>query len=202
MSLLSPWEDTIWLSHGSTDLTLWARGIVMGSNWVLEETADLYREGFNPVMTARDMEQFNDVPLIPELSDEQKRVERCDALCLVFPIWWFAMPAMMKGWFDRVWSAGWAYTWKHDPQGSLLAPRPCTMLIPAGASQAMEDEWGCLDRLEHILRVGVLGYCGVEPLKIHFLLDSAFEKGRLCEHLETAFEAGQTILQPVQARTN
>jgi len=36
--VLRPWEDTIWLSHGSTDLTLWARGIVMGSNWDVEVT--------------------------------------------------------------------------------------------------------------------------------------------------------------------
>jgi len=159
------------------------------------ETADLYTEGFDPVMTARDMEQFNDVPMIPALQNEQARVERCDALCLVFPIWWFGMPAMMKGWLDRVWSAGWAYDWKHDPQGSLLKPRPCTLLIPVGASQTMEDEWGCLDRLEHILRVGVLGYCGVEPINIHFLLDSAFETEHQVDHLETAFKAGQTILQ-------
>jgi len=101
---------------------------------------------------------------------------------------------MMKGWLDRVWSAGWAYDWKHDPQGSLLEPRPCTLLIPVGASQTMEDEWGCIGRLEHILRVGVLGYCGVEPINIHFLLDSEFDTGRQVHHLDTAFAAGPTIL--------
>ncbi len=34
--VLWPWKDTIWLSHGNTDLTLWARGIVMGSDWDVE----------------------------------------------------------------------------------------------------------------------------------------------------------------------
>ena len=34
--VLYPWKDTIWLSHGNTDLTLWARGIVMGSDWNIE----------------------------------------------------------------------------------------------------------------------------------------------------------------------
>ncbi|MBT6204640.1 MAG: NAD(P)H dehydrogenase [Rhodospirillaceae bacterium] len=157
------------------------------------ETADLYAEGFDPLMTARDMERFNDVAMIPELQAEQARVEQCDALCMIFPIWWFGMPAMMKGWLDRVWSAGWAYACKHDPKGSLLKPRPCTMLIPVGASAEMEAEWGCLERLDHIYRVGVMGYCGTDPINIHFLLDAAFEKGQHAAHLETAYEAGQTI---------
>ena len=109
------------------------------------------------------------------------------------------MPAMMKGWFDRIWSAGWAYTWKHVPKGSLLKPRPCTMLIPTGVGQAMENEWGCLERVDHILRVGVLCCFGLEPINIHFLMDSAFEIGAHAQHLETAFEAGQSILRQPQS---
>ncbi len=159
------------------------------------EHADLHAEGFDPVMTARDLEQFNDVPMVPEIQAEQARVENADALCLIFPIWWFSMPAMMKGWLDRVWSAGWAYDWKHDPNGSLLKPRPCTVLVPVGASPEMEANWGCLERLDHIWRVGVLGYCGVDPINIHFLLDSAFEKGEHEGHLETAYEAGKSICE-------
>ena len=163
------------------------------------ERADLYAEGFDPVMTARDMEQFVGREMPGPILAEQDRVERADALCLIFPVWWFSMPAMMKGWLDRVWSAGWAYAWQHDPKGSLLKPRPCTLLVPVGAYAQMEAEWGCLERLDHIWRVGVLGYCGVDPIDIRFLLDSAFDKGEHEKHLATAYEAGKTICDGVKA---
>ena len=103
------------------------------------------------------------------------------------------MPAMMKGWLDRVWSADWAYAWKHDPEGSLLGARPLTILMPTGASQKQILELGCEDRLDHVWRHGVYGYCGVDPVNIHFLLDSAFDKGAHDLHLETAYAAGRQI---------
>lgn len=161
----------------------------------LVEIADLYREGFEPVMSLRDLEQFDGVAMPPEVLAEQARVENCDALCLVFPIWWYGMPAMLKGWLDRVWSAGWAYTWEHDPEGSLLEPRPLTLLAPAGASLRLIEKYGVEDRLDHILRYGVFGYCGVEPIRIHLLLESALENGPQNIHLDTAYEAGLQIAE-------
>ena len=157
------------------------------------EAADLYREGFDPVMSERDMQQFQGVEMPVDVRTEQARVERADALCLIFPMWWYGMPAMMKGWLDRVWSAGWAYDWEHDPEGSLLAPRPLSLLVPTGASQALITKYGCEERLDHVWRYGVYGYCGVEPIRIHLLLDSAFPGDAQAQHLETAFQAGLQI---------
>ncbi len=157
------------------------------------EAADLYREGFDPVMLEADMRQFDGVPMPADVLAEQARVERADALCLIYPLWWYGMPAMMKGWLDRVWSAGWAYEWKHDPEGSLLKPRPLTLLLPTGASRKQIDEFGCEDRLDHVWRHGVFGYCGVDSIRIHFLLDSAFDKGAHAVHFETTYEAGRQV---------
>ncbi len=157
------------------------------------EHADLYVEGFEPVMIARDMEQFDSRKMAGEIHAERDRVERADALCLIFPVCWFSMPAMMKGWLDCVWSAGWACAGQHDPKGSLLKPRPCTLLVPVGASERMEADWGCLERLDHIWRVGVLGYCGVDPIDIRFLLDWPWIHGRMTGYLNTAYEAGKII---------
>ncbi len=161
------------------------------------DIADLYREGFDPTLSERDLMQFQGVEMPEDVLAYQSRVEQADALCLVFPTWWYGMPAMMKGWFDRVWSADWAYQWKHDPVGSLLPSRPCTLLIPTGASERMEADWRCVERLEHIYRKGVLGYCGVDPVKIHFLLDSAEYGSRKTreDHLLTAYHAGLTCLE-------
>jgi NAD(P)H dehydrogenase (quinone) len=157
------------------------------------ELADLYAEHFDPILTERDLQQFKGAVMPDDVLVEQARVERCDALCLVFPMWWYGPPAMMKGWFDRVWSAGWAYQWQHDPEGSLLAARPCTMLIPMGASDAQLKRWGYREEIEHLWRYGILGYCGVDPIRIELLTDSAFESGAHSKHLDVAYEAGRAI---------
>jgi NAD(P)H dehydrogenase (quinone) len=157
------------------------------------EVADLYAERFDPVMTERDLQQFDGIAMPEAIQREQARIERADALCLVYPVWWYGMPAMMKGWFDRVWSAGWAYHWQHDPEGSLLNARPCTMLIPLGASDKQLQRWGYRDEIEHLWRYGVLGYCGVDPIRIELLTDSAFDSGTHARHLEVATAAGRAI---------
>lgn len=172
-------------------LDRFAAGVVSAGH--THETADLYREGFNPVMSVRDMQQFENVPMPADVQDEQRRIENCDAMCWIFPMWWWGMPAMLKGWLDRVWSAGWAYKSEHDPEGSLLSSRPLTCLVPTGASIKMINKYGFEEQLDNILRAGVFGYCGMDPIRIHFLLDCAFDTGVHSAHLDTAYEAGRCI---------
>ena len=156
------------------------------------EIADLYRVDFSPVMSQRDLQQFDNVVMPDDVLREQARVERSDALCFIFPIWWYSMPAMIKGWLDRVWSAGWAYQPAYIPEGSLLDSRPCTLLVPTGTTPSHMEQWRYDQEIDHVWRYGVLGYCGVDPIRIHFLLDSQEDtgKGTHAAHLETVYNAG------------
>ena len=138
----------------------------------------------------------------PPILAEQARVEQSDALCLVFPLWWWNMPAMLKGWLDRVWSAEWAYHWEHDPSGSLLEPRPCTLLVPAGASSRMMGEHGYDRKIDLLWRRGVLDYCGMTPIAIHLLLDSVWKPEKRAQHLLTAYRAGLHCMQAPQRLPN
>ena len=68
---------------------------------------DLYEESFNPVFTP--YERINHVGNIdaklqqlPELRPYVENLQWCEALVLVYPTWWGAQPAIMKGWIDRV----------------------------------------------------------------------------------------------------
>ena len=75
------------------------------------EWADLAAEGFDPAMPVADEPDWDD----PErrysaaLQAEMARVERNEASVLIYPVWWWSMPALLKGWIDRVWNHGWAY---------------------------------------------------------------------------------------------
>ena len=67
------------------------------------DDCDLYAEGFDPVMPADHLACYHDVPANrqPVLSYVE-RLLRAQALVLVFPVWNFGLPAMLKGFFDRV----------------------------------------------------------------------------------------------------
>ncbi|MFO1088518.1 MAG: NAD(P)H-dependent oxidoreductase [Hyphomicrobiales bacterium] len=88
--------------------------------------SDLYAMGFNPVTGPGDftgeranpdvlsiaLEQTKAVEtgtLAPDIVAEQEKLARADLLILQFPIWWFGMPAILKGWADRVFARGFAY---------------------------------------------------------------------------------------------
>lgn len=71
---------------------------------------DLYQDGFNPVMDVVDLRLFAQ----GETTDDQVRqyqqlLATCDELVLIYPIWWSGMPAILKGFLDKVWLPGFAY---------------------------------------------------------------------------------------------
>lgn len=155
------------------------------------EVADLYREGFNPVMGERDLQVFQSSQPPEDVLKEQLRIERADGLCCIFPIWWYGMPAMLKGWFDRVWTPGWAYEWVEQTSGSLLEPRPCTFIMPIGSNKARLEKWGYDKHLDNIWRNGVLDFCGVDPIDVHFLMDTdGFNRDPFSKHLERVYQIG------------
>jgi putative NADPH-quinone reductase len=74
------------------------------------DDCDLYAMGFDPVMKPAERRAHNTAH--PDLSLVEHHVERlraADALVLCFPVWWYGMPAILKGYFDRVWVNGVAF---------------------------------------------------------------------------------------------
>jgi putative NADPH-quinone reductase len=70
----------------------------------------LDKEGFNPAMTAEDLKGFVDgAPVDPKVIEYRERMEKADHLVFIFPIWWELMPAMTKGFIDKVIFPGVAY---------------------------------------------------------------------------------------------
>ena len=73
----------------------------------------LDKEGFNPVMTAEDLKAFVDRnPVDPQVIEYKKRLSQADHLVFIFPVWWELMPALTKGFIDKVIFPGAAYEYK------------------------------------------------------------------------------------------
>jgi NAD(P)H dehydrogenase (quinone) len=74
------------------------------------EVRNLYAEGFVPALTAEERGRYHDVSgNLAGIEDHVESLRRAEALLLVYPTWWYGMPAMLKGWFDRVWAPGVAF---------------------------------------------------------------------------------------------
>ncbi len=96
-----------------------SRGLQQGNHQV--DLFHLDHDGFNPAMTKDDLKAFvNHQPIDPQVIDYNKRLAKADHLVFIFPIWWDLMPAMTKGFVDRVLFPGIVYD--HHPRGFGLVP--------------------------------------------------------------------------------
>ncbi len=74
------------------------------------EFVDLYREDFDPILYEHDEPSDGTLESYSEdIQTEFLRINRNEAVVMVFPVWWWSMPAMLKGWIDRVWNYGLTY---------------------------------------------------------------------------------------------
>lgn len=82
----------------------------------------LDKDNFNPVMTSGDLKAFRDKkPVDPKVLEYNERIKEADHLVFIFPIWWELMPALMKGFVDKVIFPGVAYDYK-DASNTYMKP--------------------------------------------------------------------------------
>ncbi len=157
------------------------------------ELADLHAEGFDPRWSMDDITAEGGPSPLADIAKEQARIARADAICFVFPLFWWGMPAMTKGWVDRVFTWGWAYDQLEDPEKSLLRPRSGLLLVPAGARSDEMAERGYLEALETAWIKGTFGF---SPRRLELLCGATGSARRRQALLEKSFEAGYALASP------
>ena len=157
------------------------------------ELADLNAEGFDPRWSMADIEADRTGQTPADVLNEQARIARADAIGFVFPLFWWGMPATMKGWVDRVWSWGWAYDQLDNPEQSLLRPRTGVLLIPAGARSDEMAEKGYTNAIETAWIKGTFGYFGFTQRELILLNGSTGSDARRAALLDKAYQAGLTL---------
>jgi len=123
---------------------------------------DLYQEGFNPVLTRNErasyyQNQFDH----SELTRDIDQLQNAEILVLVFPTWWFSFPAILKGWFDRVWAPGYAYD--HASDLGAITPKLDNLkevkVITTLGSPWWVDKLVLWQPVRRILKIALLGAC-------------------------------------------
>lgn len=163
------------------------------------EIADLTQEGFNPVYNAADIALFQGGDTVPaDILAEQARIDRADALVLVFPIYWWTMPALLKGWIDRVFSQGWAYEEATD--GSLikkLGHLPVHLVALGAGSQSLYERHGYSEAFNTQIVHGIFDYCGTPVRTADMLLMPDLGDAKAC--IDAARNIGSMIFAPAYA---
>ncbi|QEV61736.1 NAD(P)H oxidoreductase [Streptomyces spectabilis] len=135
---------------------------------------DLEAEGFDPRMTPDDEPDWADPQKAysPEVRAHMRRVADADAIVVVFPVWWFGLPALLKGWIDRVWNHGFAYGRRRG--GGPLARTRMLWLGLTAYDRAKFVDAGWQETVTRVLRKGISEYCGIAPERtsVRYVYDS------------------------------
>ena len=126
--------------------------------------ADLHAEKFQSAMTEADFAQFENQPMPEDVLREQARIEWSDAMVFIFPLWWWSIPGILKGWIDRVMSYGWAWLDPSDPDSGNLKSRKILVLTTAGASAGQLSKRGYDAAFHTQLNIGTWDYCGFKDV--------------------------------------
>lgn len=135
------------------------------------ELLDLYREEFNPLIYTIDEPDHSRTSFEYSyvVHKEMERMNRSDALAFVFPVWWYNIPAMLKGYIDRVWNYNYAYG------NSKLHHERSLWIGLAGGSQEHFAKRKYDTMMDHYLNVGLADYTGIPHSKVEILYDTLSE---------------------------
>ena len=130
---------------------------------------DLNKDGFNPVMTEKDLELYSQGKSAdPLVLKYQEILKNTNELILIFPVWWMSMPAILKGFFDKVMIKGFAYeSTKNGIKGLLTNIKTAKMITTAEAPKFLLNIMG----FGMTMRKANFGGVGIKNTKwIHYSL--------------------------------
>lgn len=178
------------------------------------ETSDLYSMNFDPVASREDfiehanpdyltyaLEQRHAVKngtLRQDIQQEIDKVMHCDLLLLCFPVYWYSMPAILKGWIDRVFVSGVFYGGRRIFDKGGMRGKRAMICATLGGRERMFSAEGIHDDLRTLflpLLKGTLGYTGFEVLAPYFAyhvpyLDDEARRNILMDWRQTLAEIG------------
>lgn len=147
------------------------------------QVSDLHAMGWNPVASAADfgsranpdylvyaLEQrhnFEAGTLAPDIAAEIAKVQWCDLLIFNFPLYWFSMPAILKGWIDRVMISGVFYGGRRIYDRGGMCGKRALVTLTLGGREHMFGAGAIHGEIETLLRPllqGSLAYCGFAVL--------------------------------------
>lgn len=140
-------------------------GTSKGMNTVVR---DLYEMNFDPILKPSDIMCIKKKECPIDINIEHEHIKWADVIVFVFPLWWNGMPAIMKGYVDRIFSYGFAYNYdKHGSHG-LLTDKKVVVLTTLGETDEVYSVSGLYEAVKMTQDMGIFEFCGMQVLLHHF----------------------------------
>ena len=141
---------------------------------------DLYAENFQPVLSRDDFTALKNNRLPEDILREQEYLQNADLLWVIFPIWWTSMPAILKGYIDRIFLSGFAYRMKSDRLEGLLTNKKVIILNSMGMSREEYTNTGMYEALRMTVDKGIFEFTGMQVIDHRYFTSimSATDKQR------------------------
>jgi NAD(P)H dehydrogenase (quinone) len=124
------------------------------------DVLDLYAMNFNPVLKNENINAEGHIVADEEVKSIQQKIKNSNDLIFIYPNWWAGMPAMLKGFFDRVFTDGFALEFKGMVPKGLLKTTKATVFITAGGPKIAHLLMG--NRTKKIIKKDILGFSGIK----------------------------------------
>lgn len=128
------------------------------------EVVDLYADGFNPVLVYNENVKRSELINDAETAHYRELIKQADQLIFIYPIWWYGLPAILKGFIDRVFVSGFAYTSGGKTPKGLLGDKSAWVIYtidsPAWFVRLFRKniEW-------KTMKDAILNYCGIKRVE-------------------------------------
>lgn len=154
--------------------------------------SDLYGMGFHPIANKYDFSTLsgghfnymleqkhsaeNSWSFSPDIVEQMQQVQMADLIIFYTPVWWFSVPAIMKGWMDRVLTMGFAWdAGKIYEEGPLRGKKAMLVAVAGGPAeyyQPLGRHKATLRQVMHPILHGTLSFCGMDVLDPFFVFSS------------------------------
>lgn len=152
---------------------------------------DLYQDEFNPVMTSEEVKLYTKGESDDNLVKKYQNIlKESDEIVLIFPIWWNNVPAMLKGFFDKVFIKEFAFEEKNNrPKGKLSHIKKGILITTSESdTQYIKNELG--NPIENTIIKSTLNICGIENIKWinnNLANNSEADKDKFLSNIEVYF---------------
>ncbi|MBB5634616.1 NAD(P)H dehydrogenase (quinone) [Pedobacter cryoconitis] len=141
----------------------------------LTRVRDLYTLNFNPVLSAKDIVAFKTGNIAEDILQEQEHIKWADIITLIHPIWWTGMPGLLKGYFDRVLSYGFAYRYGQHGIEQMLAGKKMYIINTVGSEEQNYNDKGIFKAMR-IVAENTFGFTGLQ-IEEHRFFSSVITAG-------------------------
>lgn len=135
------------------------KSVLIGQN-ISFEVSDLYEMNFLSDMSETEYEREGfikkQLPIAKDVLAEHVKIERADCIIFLYPVWWSDCPAKLKGWFDRVYSVGYAYG-QTDSFPKMKTLKFGLVICTAGHPNDFLNETGIAQSMQNIMLDDRLG---------------------------------------------